>query len=135
MSMIRKYELNNIIATIDDDITNSTENKGVVNIQFNIDGFNETIRVVAGYDYNGDDEDGRIFYADEPETLVRTNAVKETDYNHFNLHFIINSDGEECYYDGLMDFVVDSIIEYFQKGSRFITAIINYIVFKRLTNK
>lgn len=135
MSMIRKYELNNIIATIDDDITNSTENKGVVNIQFNIDGFNETIRVVAGYDYNGDDEDGRIFYADEPETLVRTNAVKETDYNHFNLHFIINSEGEECYYDGLMDFVVDSIIEYFQKGSRFITAIINYIVFKRLTNK
>lgn len=135
MSMIRKYELNNIIATIDDDITNSTENKGVVNIQFNIDGFNETVRVVAGYDYNGDDEDGRIFYADEPETLVRTNAVKETDYNHFNLHFIINSDGEECYYDGLMDFVVDSITEYFQKGSRFITAIINYIVFKRLTNK
>lgn len=135
MPMIRKYELNNIIATIDDDITNSTENKGVVNIQFNIDGFNETIRVVAGYDYNGDDEDGRIFYADEPETLVRTNAVKETDYNHFNLHFIINSEGEECYYDGLMDFVVDSIIEYFQKGSRFITAIINYIVFKRLTNK
>ena len=135
MSMIRKYELNNIIATIDDDITNSTENKGVVNIQFNIDGFNETIRVVAGYDYNGDDEDGRIFYADEPETLVRTNAVKETDYNHFNLHFIINSEGEECYYDGLMDFVVDSIIEYFQKGSRFITAIINYIGFKRLTNK
>ena len=135
MSMIRKYELNNIIATIDDDITNSTENKGVVNIQFNIDGFNETIRVVAGYDYNGDDEDGRIFYADEPETLVRTNAVKETDYNHFNLHFIINSDGEECYYDGLMDFVVDSIIEKKKKGSRFITAIINYIVFKRLTNK
>ena len=132
---MKTFELNNIIATIDDDITNSTENKGVVNIQFNIDGFNETIRVVAGYDYNGDDEDGRIFYADEPETLVRTNAVKETDYNHFNLHFIINSDGEECYYDGLMDFVVDSIIEYFQKGSRFITAIINYIVFKRLTNK
>lgn len=135
MSMIRKYELNNIIATIDDDITNSTENAGVVNIQFNIDGFNETIRVVAGYDYNGDDEDGRIFYADEPETLVRTNAVKETDYNHFNLHCIINSEGEECYYDGLMDFVVDSIFEYFQKGNRFITAIINYIVFKRLTNK
>lgn len=135
MSMIRKYELNNIIATIDDDITNSTENKGVVNIQFNIDGFNETIRVVAGYDYNGDDEDGRIFYADEAETLVLTNAVRDTCYNHFNLHFITNDEGEECYYDDLMDFVVDSIIEYFQKGSRFITAIINYIVFKRLTNK
>lgn len=135
MPMIRKYELNNIIATIDNDITNSTENKGVVSIQFNIDGFNETVRVVAGYDYNGDDEDGRIFYADELETLVLTNAVRDTSYNHFNLHCITNDEGEDCYYDDLMDFVVDSITEYFQKGNWFITAIINYIVFKRLTNK
>lgn len=121
---MKTFELNNIKV--------SQENNGVVSIQFyNVAGFEQAIKVIAGYDYNGDDADDRVFYAFEKENPVRSNNV-DCGYDIFCIHSIENEDGELLYYDNLFDFVVDSVGQYFKKGNKFITALINRRIYSQL---
>lgn len=121
---MRNFKLHNIEIT--------EKNNGVVGIQFyNVAGFEQTINVIAGFDLNGDDFDNRVFYTFD-EDIVRMNNVDCDSYDNFCIHSIKDDDGELIYYDCLFDFVVDSVERYFKKSNKFISAVINKVIYENL---
>ena len=121
---IRNFNLNNIEV--------KQLNKGVVSIQFyNVGGFEKNIKLILGRDLNGDEFDDRVFYYNVCEPVRISNNDCDS-YDNFCIGSIAYDDDCETYYDDLYDFIVDSIKRYFNKSNKFITAIINKVIYDNL---
>lgn len=115
---MQTFELNNIKIT--------EQNNGVVSIQlYNVAGFEQSISVASGVTLGLGDN--RLYYYHSKQLITFGNVPNSND--RFCLRSIFMKDNE---FESTFDFVVDNVKQFFNGENRFISAIINKVIYDNL---